>query len=140
MKINLADGGWKVIHTYSRADAIADGTLVEVPEDLARNAGFRCHVAATRAVWEDCVAWSDADNRRKGTLQDETGRLWDVLWMASRRIGMTRLCDQDNVTFQVYRVRRAGRGVMPRPVTLVARTGAGDDDGQVITITQPGED
>ena len=34
--------------------------------------------ALTQAAWEDCVAW---DNEQEGAHQDETGRLWDVLYM-----------------------------------------------------------
>ncbi|MET7459724.1 hypothetical protein [Nonomuraea sp. NPDC005501] len=37
------------------------------------------------------MPWTDAADRRKGTVQDETGRLWDVLWMArSALAGMPR--------------------------------------------------
>ena len=79
------DGGnWPVISSYSRAEAIADGTLIAVPEKIAGEASWSCPVALTRAAWEDCVAWDATDNDRKGTLQSEDGRLWDVLWMASR--------------------------------------------------------
>lgn len=133
---NLADRG--VIHVYSRADAIADGTLVPVPGDLAADAGFCCPVALTRAVWQDCVAWAEADNDRKGTFQDETGRLWDVLWLASRGIAAAR--GRDRVTVTVRRVPRPGRGLRPRPVTLVAHSGSGDDGARVVTIMEPGED
>jgi len=69
------------ICAYTRADAIADGTLVDVTE-TAREAGFRLPVAMTAAAWADCVTWSETDNQRQ-THQDESGRLWDVLWMAA---------------------------------------------------------
>src|SRR5215213_8069377 len=48
------------IDTYGRAQAIADGLLVEVAEGIAREAGFTVPVALTVAAWGDCVAWSDA--------------------------------------------------------------------------------
>src|SRR5205807_3262267 len=44
----------ELIHCSSRADALADGTLVDVSE-VAREAGIRYPVALTRAVWEACV-------------------------------------------------------------------------------------
>ena len=66
-----------LIHAYTRADALADGSLVDVTT-VAREAGFTVPVAVTRAVWLDCVAWADDG----GACQDEAGRLWDVLWMA----------------------------------------------------------
>jgi hypothetical protein len=130
------DGDWEVTGTYSRAEAIADGVLIPVPGDLAADAGFRCPVALTSAAWEDCVAWTEADNERKPALQDQTGRLWDVIWVASRAIRAARPREQDCVPFRVYRVPRPGRAARPRPVMLTARTGPGDDGEQVVTITR----
>ncbi len=67
-----------LIHRYTRADAIRDGVLIDVSA-VAREAGIRYPVALTRAVWERCVAVPP------GVLcQDETGRLWDVLFSAIR--------------------------------------------------------
>jgi len=74
----------EVIYTYSRAQAIEDGVLVDVSE-TAREAGFRWPVAITQAAWEDCIAWTEDDNNRQ-VYQDESGRLWDVLWMALHAI------------------------------------------------------
>ena len=69
-----------VIYAYTRAQAIADGVLVDVSK-LAREAGFKIPVAVTAGVWAECVAVP------KGILcQDETGRLWDVLMMLRHAI------------------------------------------------------
>jgi len=86
----------------------------------------------TRAAWSDCV---ECDSKRQ-THQDENGRLWDVLWMASRaaRRGGQEIC------FQLYRVPRGGRGMRPRLVTLKAICGPGDEGEPEITIMLPGED
>jgi hypothetical protein len=122
------------IHTYSRAQAIEDGMLVDV-SDTASEAGFRIPVAMTRAAWADCVEWTEADSHRQ-THQDEAGRLWDVLWMAvraARRGGSETL-------FQLYRVPRGGRGTRPRLTTLRMLCGPGDAGEPVITILLPGED
>ncbi len=122
------------IDTYTRAQAIEDGILVDVTE-TARKAGFSCPVAMTRAAWADCVEWADQDSKRQ-TYQDESGRLWDVIWMASlaaRRGGMEKL-------FQFYRVPRGGRGVRPRLAALKMVAGPGDSGELVITILMPGED
>src|SRR5690242_17306645 len=73
-----------LVHRYTRAEAIADGVLIDVSA-TAKEAGIRCPAALTRAVWERCVAVPP------GVLcQDEAGRLWDVLWLlacAGRRGG-----------------------------------------------------
>ena len=137
------------IHTYTRAQAIEDGALVDVSETAAE-AGFKWPVALTRAVFEDCVAWSEADSRRQ-TCQDESGRLWDVLFLASitaraaigyRKSYASALAThgQKSRMFGVYRIKRGGRGVKPRLARLVLRVGPGDDGEPCITITMPGED
>lgn len=46
---------------YTRAQAIADGMLVDVSA-TASEAGFRVPVALTRAAWADCVRWDDRDS------------------------------------------------------------------------------
>lgn len=123
------------ISTYTRAQALDDGVLVDVSE-LAKEAGFLFPVALTRAAWGDCVEWCEADSKRQ-TYQDEQGRLWDVLWMASvaaRRNGGSEL------RFQLYRVPRGGRGVRPRLVVLQMHCGPGDEGEPIITISMVGED
>lgn len=140
--IEMSDGfftGADVIHQYTRAQAIADGVLVDVTE-MAREAGFAWPVALTRAVWEDCVAWSEDDNRRQ-TVQHETGRLWDVLWMAHGATrSVTKFADRGVAPFQLVRIPRGGRATRPRLVSLKLVMGVGDDGGPVLTIMQPTED
>lgn len=124
-----------LIYAYSRADAIADGTLVDVSE-MAHEAGFRFPVAITAAAWADCVAWSEADSERQ-TLQDESGRLWDVLWMAAPA---ARRAEGKRSPFQLYRVPRGGRVTRRRLTTLHLRIGLGDTGEPVVTILMPNED
>jgi hypothetical protein len=72
-----------VIHTHTRADALADGTLVDATA-TAREAGVKFPVALTRAVWNASVKVP-----AKVECQDEAGRLWDVLWMPRTAIART---------------------------------------------------
>lgn len=126
-----------VIHSYSRAQAIGDGALVELPEAVCREAGFRFPVCVTRSVWEACIAWPEDE----AGLQDEAGRMWDVLWMG-RNAGL-RARDADRVEFQLHVVPRgedARDDGLPPLVTLVLHIGPGDTPEPVITIMQPGED
>ena len=58
------------IHTYPRAQALADGVLVDAGP-LAQEAGFRWPVALTQAAHAEAVAW----NPEHEAGQDETGRL-----------------------------------------------------------------
>jgi hypothetical protein len=124
------------IHVYTRAQAIADGNLIDVTH-TAREAGFRLPVAITAAAWADCVAWNDEDSRRQ-TSQDEAGRLWDVVWMAS--LAARGAMGAQQLLFRLYRVPRGGRGVQPRRATLRMIVGPGDDAAPAITILLPNED
>lgn len=126
-----------LVSSYTRAEAIADGTLIDVSE-VGREAGFTLPVALTRAAWADCVAWTDADGARKGAYQDESGRLWDVVYMAYRAAVSNRNASRSH--YEIYRVPREGKGRMPRRVALFLVIGPGDAGEPVLTIMLPGED
>jgi hypothetical protein len=125
-----------VISTYTRAQALDDGCLVDVT-DTASEAGFRAPVAITRGAWEDCVTWDEDDTRRQ-TYQDERGRLWDVLFMA--RIAAGRNLRTDSALYEIRRVPRGGRGRLPRRRVLKLVIGPGDAGEAVMTIMLPDED
>lgn len=118
------------IHVYTRAEALADGVLVDARE-TAREAGFRIPVAFTRAAWDLCVALSPAAERAGN---DERGRLWDVLWML--RHAARRRPDSDETLFVVLCVTTR---VRPSRVALRAKVGPGDDGEPVLTIMLPEE-
>lgn len=122
------------IHTYGRAEAIEDGVLVDVTE-TAREVGFSIPVALTIGAWDDCVAWSEADNLRQ--IYQDAGRLRNVLCMAAQA---ARKGNGERLTFQLYRVPRGGRSIRPRLTTLHMVIGPGDIGEPVITILLPGED
>ena len=132
----------EVIYCYSRAQAIEDGVLIDVTQ-TAKEAGFCWPVALTRAAWEDCVAWTDQDNRRQ-TYQDESGRLWDVLWMAAWAIRQDRAPVRSEagteLKFSLYRVPRGYTRTKARLATLKLIAGPGDNGEPVITILMPNED
>jgi len=127
----------EVIFSYTRAEAIADGVLVDVSE-TARETGFTVPVALTRAVWADAVAWSDADNERQ-TYQDEIGRLWDVLFMAAMAIRGHR-GEGSVLSFEIARIPRDGKSTQSEAIDLKLHLGAGDHGEPVITIMEPTED
>jgi hypothetical protein len=133
----LTDIFGPVISSYSRAQAIEDGILIDVSE-MAREAGFKPPVALTSAAWEDCVAWNADDNKRQ-TYQDESGRLWDVLFMLHFAIQCSRN-NNSTLLYKLRRVPRGGRGHLARDVTLKSIIGSGDTSDPVITIMLPHED
>jgi hypothetical protein len=126
---SLEDFFGPVLHTYSRAEALEDGALVDVTS-TAKEAGFRIPVALTRAVWENYVTVP-----AKVRAQDERGRLWDILWMAS-------LAARGNPNAQTVRFTVAVRNDNghPRPRRLKAVVDGGDAGEAVITILLPDED
>ena len=119
-----------LIHSYTRAEALADGVLIDVTE-TAREVGFRIPVALTSTVWSDCVAWTDEDSARV-VYQDEAGRLWDVLWMAL--VAARRQPEASRLTYEMLRVQRDDTSPKPTKVRLVLDIGPGDNAEAVITI------
>jgi hypothetical protein len=135
--MNISEFFGDVISTYTREQAIEDGQLIDVSE-TAREAGFKYSVVLTAAAWADCVAWSDDDNEQQA-YQDESGRLWDVLFMASHSI-RTSKDSGDRLLFQLYRVPRDGQSIEAMLVTLKLIVGPGDSGEPVITILLLNED
>ena len=133
-KLDTLFGG--VIHRYTRAQALADGLLVDVTE-TAQEAGFRVPVAMTASAWNKAVAWSDTDSTREAP-QDESSRLWDVVWMAC--ITARRANGSCRVPFHLYVVPRGGAAKRQRLMTLHMHIGPGDKAEPVITIMNPDED
>jgi hypothetical protein len=126
-----------VISTYTRAQAIEDGVLVDVGS-TSQEAGFKWPVALTVGAWADCVAWTEDDSRQQ-IYQDESGRLWDVLYMASHAIRTSKRSG-DRLLFQLYRVPRDGQSTEAVLVTLKLIVGPGDTGEPVITILLSNED
>jgi hypothetical protein len=138
---------WELISVYTRAQAIADGQLVDLTD--ARDAQgrrlspFKWPVAITATAFGEAISaggeWQrDADGNDVLSLpgcQDFAGRVWDVFWMAL--LGM-RQTDGDTVRFAVSVLTD---GVRHREVVeLKAICGPGDDGEPVITIMLPDED
>ena len=120
-----------VISSYSRAEAIEDGVLVDV-SGMAKEAGFVWPVVVTRRVWEEVVV---PDDRSRPYGQSEEGRLWDVLYMLKIRIQSNRV---GGVLF--YKVLTIAKARQKRLYTLKAVVDGGDDGEPVISIMFPEED
>ncbi len=127
----------EVIYSYTRVQAIDDGVLIDATE-MARDAGFKWPVALTVAAWSDCVAWSDVDNERQ-VYQDQSGRLWDVLFMASFAVRTANNANRQ-LQFDLQRIPRNGQLTTSQRLTLKLILGPGDGGEPVITIMLPGED
>ncbi|MDE0377614.1 MAG: hypothetical protein OXI20_00055 [Rhodospirillales bacterium] len=126
-----------VIHAYTRAQAIEDGILVDVSE-TAREAGFKIPVALTRAVWDRLVALPEGYQG----FQDESGRLWDVLWMAHYYAVRASNSDRVRMCVLVRDIRKDLRDSHrpPRRHFPIVAIGAGDQAEPVITVMFPEDD
>lgn len=138
------------IHSYTRAQAIADGTLVDLTtatddraQLLCQQAGFKVPVAITRSAWAKTVEaggiWKphgDGEILELNGGQSLTGRLWDLLWML--RVACGKASHTDRIEFQLL-VDVDGDG-HHELVKLWALCGPGDDARPVITLMLEGED
>jgi hypothetical protein len=124
------------IHTYSRAQALADGVLVDVSH-MAREARFVIPVAVTDSVWETFITWNDIDSQKQ-TYQDTEGRLWDVISML--RFNIASRPDSCSFIYNLSVVPRDGKSKKAKLIQLKAVVSGGDNGEPVITIMLPTED
>jgi hypothetical protein len=131
---------WPVIFSYSRADAIADGVLVDVSA-VAREHGFTIPVALTSGVWGSCVEWTERHEEAfKGYGQTEAARLCDVLSMAFVCALQNSRSGSDTCYFKVNRIDGRGTATAPTPVNLKLHIGPGDTVDPALTVMLPEED
>ncbi|EQD30734.1 hypothetical protein B2A_14023 [mine drainage metagenome] len=114
----------ELIYSYSRADAIRDGVLVDVSE-RAKRAGIKHPTACTAGVWAliECLPENDTDTLA-GVVADV--RLAEVLAALLAAIREAR--GTDRVAFEAL------------GAALWAQCGPGDTAVPVITIMREGED
>lgn len=131
----LIDGEeWEVIHTYSRAQAIEDGVLIDANfGDLAEvsRQHFKYPIAMTSAVFgiiEDAVNDPRWANDWKGVWHD-------ICWMSHKAV-IQRSEDSSTVLFKVV-IRGAGRKEL---YTFKMVCGPNDDASPCLTLMLPEED
>lgn len=122
--------GFAVIDTYTRADMIADGVLVDVTDTQAyKDNGIRFPLALTNAVYSDYVI------KREEEEEEEDWRLFDILAMFRHGTqGIGRIRKISDAEF-LYTVIIRGYGI-----ALKAVCHGGDNAEPVITIMHPHED
>ena len=121
-----------VISSYSRAQAIEDGVLVDLMQEetsaTVREAGFVFPIAMTATAFGASICPIGGE---LPAGQDLQGRLWDMLMMLKFTIQNNR-GDRERLPFSVK--------VSGRMVGLVSVCGPGDHAEPVITIMMPDED
>ena len=138
-----------MVFSYTRAQAIEDGALVDLTSSapagaevkrLVQEAGFHVPVAMTAAAYTEAVLAGTTEDEDGWFIfpagQSNKGRLWDVLmvlhYAAKAKPG------SDRVYFAVD-VDVAGDG-NHKTVKLWSLIGPGDDGEPVLTIMCEGED
>ena len=122
-----------VIFSYTRAQAIEDGVLVDLTE-WARETGFRIPVACTAAVWHGYIV---PPAKTEGWGQSERGRAHDLLWMLYLAIRQSKGAGQEWLLFKLIFLQAPHKH---ETVTLKAHCGPGDRGEPVITIMLRDED
>jgi hypothetical protein len=118
----------ELIYSYTRAQAIEDGVLVDVTK-MAREAGFTGNTAVTQALWATIHEIPE-----NFTWESIEGRLWDVLWLARMAAGAKHNRGKSRLT---YRLKLNTRNLDPscdQIVELVLDVGPGDHGEIVVTI------
>lgn len=123
----------EVIFSYTRAQALTDGVLVDVTQ-MASEAGFRFPTAITA----DLDVRLKINEREKSLGQSYDGRLWDVLFLAAfaaRRLGQADRGSFDVSLFEAEATppHRTHRNTL----SLWMVVGPGDQGEPVITIGFP---
>lgn len=127
-----------VIHSYSRAEAIDDGVLVEVPEIASRAAGFKVPTAMTATAWGSTVGFGTdlAELLMKATAVLAAAMMEYRQSEHRARMGLAEPVG-DRLAF-AYDAEREDGGV--DVVQLVMVIGPGDEGEPVGTVMLPGED
>jgi len=123
--------GFEVIHSYTRAQAIADGVLVDVTAK-ARKCGFVLPVAMTATLFADCEEWAAGSNWGNGEPTAEQFVEW-LLCFACETIRASRSINSDRLTLSLAHFAGCTK-------SAVIHVGPGDDAEPVITLMYPGEE
>jgi hypothetical protein len=124
-----------VISTYSRAQAIDDGVLIDLMQDdviakLCRE-HYKFPITCTATLW--ALIQQAISNKKHGN--DLLGVLHDILWMSRRN---KKAVSNDGCTW-LFEVIITGTGIK-KIRTLKLVLGQGDDEEPVLTLMISGED
>ena len=124
----MSDESWPIIFSYTRAQAIDDGVLIDVTTE-AKVYGFKLPVAIGDNLFQQYVI---PPSGLEGEGQSMEGRLHDLLTlsMVAARKGLS----QDHVEFDVLFLMKPGQRATVR---CVIHVGPGDTSAPVITICLP---
>lgn len=133
MNNTLEDLFGQPIHSYSRAEAIEDGILIDVTE-TTKEVGIKWPVAVTAQLFN----FIEPTEKEQEQGQDVEGRLWDTLYLFTLTARKT---EGPLMQYRVNYIReQPNRTVKTETVTIKAVIGPGDSTEPVITLMLPHED
>jgi DNA repair protein RadC len=122
-----------LIYSYTRAQAIADGVLIDVTQ-MASEAGFRYPTAITA----DLDVRLTPNEREQSLGQSYDGRLWDVLFLASFAARQLGQADRGGFEVSLFEAEATPPHRTHRStLSLWMVIGPGDQGEPVITIGFP---
>ena len=114
-----------VIYSYTRAQAIEDGVLVDLTQFETVRQHWKLHMACTDTVW------NAIENAVREHGKDFEGIMHDISTMAKIAIGKA-TTSEDTILFTVI-IGKAHKN-------LKLHIGPGDTETPVLTLMLPGED
>ena len=122
---------WPIIFSYTRAQAIADGVLIDVTTKAAE-VGFKVHTVVTDHLYNRYVV---PPGGLEGEGQSVEGRLHDLLFRTL--LAAKAIRDSARAEFDVLFLMAPGRWDTAH---VVATIGPGDQGEPVMTIMLPEDD
>lgn len=122
---------WNIVYAYTRAQAIADGVLIDVTEE-AKQFGYKVSVAVTLTLFNQYIRASEG---MIAEGQSTEARLRDVLMVLLYKIKQRPRTDR--ITFKVSFAMGPTRRNIRRTLELTAVIGPGDMAEPVLTIMLP---
>jgi len=129
-----------LVYAFTVDDGIREGVLVDVSAE-AHESGCKYGFVLTRQVFGNCVEWTEEDAQNTGEIQDQRGRLHDVIEMALSHIRQMKIRNREPkiIHFLLFRIPRS-TNEHERMVRLELVIEAGDGGLPYIVVRHPSED
>ena len=131
-----------LIFSYSRAQAIADGVLVELKEAAAL--GFKVHTVCTERVWRSVIEWPETKKQATAQYLREVALLRAAFLAVKAKIAMEKAGIPDpqpeRLDFHVRAIVFNNGQAETKDIQLYMLIGPGDTLDPVGTIMLPDED
>ena len=127
---------WEVIHTYSRADALRDGVLIDIT-DIAKHFGFKYPIAITGNLFNSYINPNEDLIAHGENVKTRVELVLAVLFYAIK--GTKEKKSMTRIHFEVEFLMDAIEEKYTT-IELIADCGPGDNMEPVITIMLPEDD